>query len=407
VRHRPPVLALGAGITLLGTLRSLGRSGIRAYVASPVAGFVRRSRYVHPLPRPIRESADPVALAAALSALPFERAVLMPCTDLWAAAVAGLEGEAARRFPTSISDARVQDLLADKGRFAEALRRFDVPHPRTVAVGSAAELAAIPDRELGSSFLKPRTSQQFSTRYGVKAFRCADKETAIERYEEARRDGFDLLLQEYVPGPSACHYFVDGFVDRNGATLARFARRRLRMDPPDFGNSTCLLSVPLEDVAPAIASLDRLLGGLGFRGIFSAEFKRDPRDGVFKLLEVNARPWWYVGFAAACGVDVCRLAYLDALGLPAEPIRSYRTGVRCVFLQHDWAACRRLRREGRMGWAECARDWLRSEKPVLAWDDPLPALWNTVTVGLQHLRRRPEPAPRPASHVEEPARAGR
>jgi len=59
--------------------------------------------------------------------------------------------------------------------------------------------------------------------------------------------------------------------------------------------------------------------------VFSAEFKFDERDGLFKILEVNARPWWYVDFAARCGVDVCRMAYRDALATRSSlsrPIRS-------------------------------------------------------------------------------------
>ncbi len=86
------------------------------------------------------------------------------------------------------------------------------------------------------------------------------------------------------------------------------------MFPLDFGNSTCMVSVAADEVAPAVASVERLLAHVGYRGIFSAEFKYDERDGLFKILEVNARPWWYVEFTARCGVDVCTLAYRDALG---------------------------------------------------------------------------------------------
>jgi len=60
--------------------------------------------------------------------------------------------------------------------------------------------------------------------------------------------------------------------------------------------------------------------------VFSAEFKFDERDGLFKLLEVNARPWWYVDFADRCGVDVCGMAFRDALGEEIEPVTGYKLG---------------------------------------------------------------------------------
>ena len=86
----------------------------------------------------------------------------------------------------------------------------------------------------------------------------------------------------------------------------------------------------------------RFLAALEYRGTFSAEFKRDERDGVWKLLEVNCRQWWYVGFAASCGVNVTRMTYRDALGLPVGPVDRYRIGVRCVHPYYDWQACARL-----------------------------------------------------------------
>ena len=76
-KTKVPVLAFGSGLTLLGTLRCLGREGIPVTVASAAIGYARRSRWSHPLPKPIPESPDPMALAAALRELPFESAVLL------------------------------------------------------------------------------------------------------------------------------------------------------------------------------------------------------------------------------------------------------------------------------------------------------------------------------------------
>jgi predicted ATP-grasp superfamily ATP-dependent carboligase len=170
---------------------------------------------------------------------------------------------------------------------------------------------------------------------------------------------------------------VDGFVDRAGRLNATFARRRLRMHPPDFGNSTYMVSVARDRVADAIATIQRLVERVGYRGIFSAEFKYDDRDGLFKILEVNARPWWYVEFAARCGVDVCSMAFRDALGLRAKPAGAYRVGRACVFPYYDYGACRELSRQGQLSLWEWARSWLMAEQPVFRWSDPLPAVIET------------------------------
>jgi D-aspartate ligase len=132
--------------------------------------------------------------------------------------------------------------------------------------------------------------------------------------------------------------------------------------------------VPVEETGDASATLKTLLADIGYRGIFSAEFKRDPRDGVFNLIEVNARPWWYVEFAARCGVNVCKLAIRDALGQPVETISEYEVGRRCVYPYYDWHAARAEHSAGRLGLPGWARSWLGAYQPVFRWSDPLPAV---------------------------------
>lgn len=196
-----------------------------------------------------------------------------------------------------------------------------------------------------------------------------------------------MMLQEYIPGPPSAHYFVDGFVDRRGQVCARFARRRLRMYPLDFGNSSFHVSIALQEVKEAVESVDRLLAVLRYRGIFSAEFKFDQRDGLFKILEVNARPWWYVEFAARSGVDVCSLAYRDALGLSVDPVADYQIRRRCVHVPLDLAAYRFLRRQGQLRLWPVLRSWVRADHPVFCWSDPVPGLARFLAATGEFLRR--------------------
>ena len=44
----------------------------------------------------------------------------------------------------------------------------------------------------------------------------------------------------------------------------------------------------------------RLLAALDYAGS-QVEFKRDPRDGRYKLMEINPRLYQWHGLAAACG----------------------------------------------------------------------------------------------------------
>jgi predicted ATP-grasp superfamily ATP-dependent carboligase len=382
------VLVFGAGLTVLGVIRRLHAAGIPAYTIADEPGFERRSRWYRPAPAPPPGgSSAEVDLAAYLQALPFERAVLMPCSDAWVVRVARLAPSHTARFPASIAGAAVLERLIDKWGLAEVLQETGLPHPRTIALDSPDDLAGVPDDVLRASFLKPRDSLRFFARFGVKALHIRSREAAVTRLRELAAAGVAVQLQEYVPGPADNHYFLDGFVDRAGQVAALFARRRLRMYPPDFGNSTFQVSVPIAEAAAAADTVTRLLAHVRYRGIFSAELKRDERDGKFKLLEVNVRPWWYVEFTGRCGVDVCRLAYQDALGEPVQGVRSYAIGRRCVYPYYDYYACRALRRDGRLSLAAWATSWLTAMQPVFRWADPLPALGEVAAIVRGRVRR--------------------
>jgi predicted ATP-grasp superfamily ATP-dependent carboligase len=52
------------------------------------------------------------------------------------------------------------------------------------------------------------------------------------------------------------------------------------------------------------------------------EFKQDPRDGQYKLLDVNARAWGFHGLGQAAGVDFPYLLFADQCGQVLEPCRA-------------------------------------------------------------------------------------
>jgi predicted ATP-grasp superfamily ATP-dependent carboligase len=76
---------------------------------------------------------------------------------------------------------------------------------------------------------------------------------------------------------------------------------------------------------PGIEELaERFLNAIGYQGLVEIEFKRDPRDGQFKLLDVNTRIWGFHTLGLAAGVDFPWLQYTAAIGGPlsAHPAES-------------------------------------------------------------------------------------
>ena len=357
---------MGSGITLAAVLHILRRSGIPRFAICPETDFVRASRFYRPAPTSL-PNPKPEDLEVVLNSLELESAVLFPCSDDWLRAVAGLPQTLATRFPSSTS---CVDALTDKWRFGCLLKSLNIPHPRTELISSREQFRALPDSRFQGAILKPMSSVDFACKHGVKGYFVESRQQAIEALKTI---DLPIMLQEFIPGPPAAGYFLDGFRDRGGRITGLFARRRLRMYPAKLGNSTLIESVPIDGIRAARSSLEYLLASISYRGIFSAEFKLDLRDGEFKLIEVNARPWWYVEFAHRCGVDVCSMAYRDALGLPVDAVMEYEIGRRCAFTIND------LRASTTSGTSASSllstvQAWLASDNTLFHWNDPLPTL---------------------------------
>ncbi len=386
-----PAIVVGRGETGLGALRSLVLAGIPTYVACPEGDLVTRSRWYRPVPGAGWDGSINDGTASLLREMPLDRAVIVPGHDdaaLWLADLPA--GDLGDRFLVSSSPRASLEILQDKSLFGRYLASIAIPHPRTFSIASAADIASVPFDSLDRVFIKPADSQTFSATFGAKGIWANSRSEFETIWRRLDDHGFKLIAQEYVPGTSADHYFIDGFRDAHGELNGLFARRRRRIYPADFGNSSYCESIPLEQLGAAAGNLEALLSGLAYRGIFSAEFKRDARTGELCILEVNTRAWWYVEFAARCGVNVCAMLYQDAQGLPVSPpSRRPVSGAGCVRLDDDFKAV--VSANAGRSWWRAAWQWVRAHHHVFRWDDPRPA-WSLVRRGL---RRRMMPVSKP------------
>jgi D-aspartate ligase len=375
-----PVVVLAGGVTALGVLRAFGRAGVPVFVHPDTDEALRYSRWYRPLLNSaggrVGDSTIPslAALVEALARSGLECGFLCACTDDWNRAVAEYAEGSAPRFLSVVPPRIVLDRLQDKSQLAALLQQLEVPMPMTRLIRDSSDLAELPQSSETFYFLKPTDSQRFLNHFGTKGMRVPTALEARQRLEEIVDAGMSVVLQEYIPGSFTEHYFVDGYIDRRGRTKALFARRRLRIYPPDFGNSTAMVSVALDDVGQAIDSVQRVLQGVGYQGIFSAEFKRDARDARFKLLEINTRPWWFIDFAVRCGVDICRMAYDDAQGREVVPVMRYKIGATCIYPYYDFVAAQPLIQSGQLSRWQWMAELLPALQPVGCWDDPMPAL---------------------------------
>jgi D-aspartate ligase len=370
-----PALVLGDGNTALSAARALGRAGVNVLLAATATGFAGRSRFVRRRISGLEETAD--GILAAARAFGVEQAVLVPCSDIWCQAVVSLPAEARDRLATSLPPGNVVSALLDKAALADLLRRRNVLHPHTVVVDGPAALAVM-DGQATSWILKPRSSQRFFRLFRHKGFVVQTRSEAQWRLAECTRAGQAMIVQEYLPGPASAHVLIDGFQDRAGVARARLARRRVRKHPPDLGDSTSGIYISLDEVAEPLRRLDELLAKLRYRGMVSAEFKRDPRDGAYKLLEVNCRPFGYFESALRWGTNLCLMAYCDALGLALPAAGASPAGAPYGHVLEDARALLVQYRRRELSARGLAAGLAGATRLPAHRDDPLPAAYHVA-----------------------------
>jgi D-aspartate ligase len=361
-------VAYGCG---LGVIRDLGSAGV------PVLGLDvdpsaigLRSRFAAGLvcPDPLEDEEAFVSFLEDLAWRLPQPAVVFPTHDEFIWPLSRQAERLASGFIIPFSRWPVMERLYDKAEQMRACWRVGVDTPKTVFIDSGADLER-GAAEIGfPAIFKPTESLAFKVRFRQHVREIASREQYEGTYGQVDDCG-TLMMQEIVPGGDEELWTLGSYLDADSRPLALFTGHKLRQHPPRFGY--CRMAEGRWDQGVADAGL-RLLQELGYHGVSQVEFKRDPRDGSLRFMEINARHWMWHSLAAASGVNLSLAAYRDAIGRPFAAPRQ-RDGLRWVVAMKDFSDARREIRRGDLGLGE----WLASyhgvrRDGVLSFTDPLP-----------------------------------
>lgn len=108
-----------------------------------------------------------------------------------------------------------------------------------------------------------------------------------------------------------------------GEIKAQWIGIKLREHPLRFGTATLAESIEKTEL---LLPSQKLMQTLKFTGICEIEYLLDIRDNQYKLIEINARTWLWVGLAKACGVNYAKLAYDYVHGIEIKESKNYEIG---------------------------------------------------------------------------------
>jgi D-aspartate ligase len=384
----PPVLTLGGGIVALSVARSLGVRGIKVYAFDVEQNHARYSRLCSRIPFKGDKPEAWLEWLTSEKSRPYRGSVIIPCADeeveLLARHRAKLEADYV------IPEANDDVLLAmlDKAETYPLAQKAGIPVPETWFLDSREQVEAVKSDLPYPCALKPRYSHEFRGHVFLKKlFLINDQTELLHEFNRIHDLGIqynfrsDLVITEIIPGNEDQFQSYFTFIDENGSPLFRYTKRKLRQYPNNFGNGTYHMS----EWIPEVADLgQQLFEGIGYRGMGNAEFKRDPRDGLLKLIECNPRITNATELIRHSGFDMPLFIYNRMTGNPLPPMQEYKDGVRSIRPVRDFLAARKCCQRGEITWKEYVRSLMhRFNFEIFAWHDPLPFLM----MGLYYLRR--------------------
>jgi len=385
----PPILLLGGEANALSVARELGRAGIPVFAVGEPDAAVRHSRYCRWID--LRTAGDPETAWADFLLGPasdhLRGAVVLACSDAGLRVLTTHRPRLLRRFRLDLCDPTAQLAMLDKLTTYEHALAAGVPAPQFWRVDDREQILRLKDSLVYPLLVKPRLSHLFEAHFGRKHVLASNFDDLLRAIDASARARTDVLLMEWIPGGDdhLCSYYT--YLDEDGIPQFHFTKRIIRRYPSGMGTACYHVTDWLPDLVPLA---NRLFAHAGLRGLANVEFKLDPRDGQYKLIECNARFTASNRLVAAAGVPLATYVYNRLTGRPLPQMQPCRSGLRLWDPIRDYWSFLELRRQG--GITTLA--WLKSvlHRQTFAyfeWSDPVPAVARMFKPVRRRFRRLP------------------
>ncbi len=317
MRFRNPAVVLNPGAAGIGVIHALALGGVDIIAVGrrwpPLLGrfsTIPRLQFTYRADRGETLADALVKLAGRFDG----KAVLFPAIDTDLETIIDERARLAERYHIPAAEHLGHEIEDKNWQYDLAERTGTVATPRNVRF-LAGEFPDVRDFRF-PLIIKPTIRTHTS---GWTGFRLRILENASEVEQcltEVARDnpGRRMQIAENIPGEPDQLYTVGSYSNAAGKVLRTYTGRKITQWPYYHGVASVSESTHIpEDVVRGAAAL---LDAAKFHGISQVELKHDARDGRYKLLEINARSWFWIKLAAYSGVNLPLIQYYDLTGDP-------------------------------------------------------------------------------------------
>jgi len=380
-------VVVGGDYQGLGIVRSLGRRKVPVCIIDDEYSIARFSKYAtHVVPVPsLRDERRTVdAVLEIGNRLNLRGWVLYPTRDETVAAFARYRTILTEFFRVPTPGWETIQWVWDKRNTYRLANELGISTPRTWYPRNLEDLKQIPADPPFA--VKPAIKEHFFYATKAKAWRANSRAELKELFHRAaaRVESGEVMIQDLIPGDGRQQFAYCAFF-KGGQAIGSMVAGRRRQHPPEFGRASTFVETvalaPLEELS------ERFLRAINYYGLVELEYKLDPRDGQYRLLDVNGRTWGYHTLGFGAGVDFPYMLFADQVGESVQPCRG-RSGVRWIRLITDVPTGVQEVLKGRQKW----RTYLRSItsfdiEAVFSREDPLPGVAEVALLPYLSVRR--------------------
>ena len=229
--------------------------------------------------------------------------LLLPSNDHAVFNISNHKYELSGKYKIITDDIAVIEKIYNKRKLLGLAKSISIPIPETV----------MPFNEHPTTLdlrypvlIKGNNGLTFGKKYKTKAFLLHNERElhGLLSGELRGANPEDYFVQEVLPKGektvSVSVFAIDGVIH------TYWMGEKIREHPLQFGTATCCRSVLID---PLLDLTVHLIKHIRFTGVCEVEWLKDSRDGSFKLIEINARTWLWVGLAARGGINYPLMIY--------------------------------------------------------------------------------------------------
>lgn len=335
LKEKTPAIVLGCHKIGLGIIRALGDKGIPVvgvYYNKMDMGYV--SKFViasYYCPHPDEDENGFVKYLINLASK-WEGSLLIPSDDATLIPISKQKILLEEKYTVCATDWDITEKYVVKKYTYSLADEIGVLAPRTSVIGSL-EDAKYLAKDIGyPCLLKPTIGHRFFENFRKKMILIENDKQLENVYKKTEESGAEMMIQEFIPGDDKSGvnyncYMIDG------EAKVEATAEKLRLSPPGTGFPIVAVSKYIPNI---IEPGRKILRALGFDGFSCTEFKKDSRDGNYKLMEVNGRHNLSTPLSVKSGVNFPYMTYMHLLyGKIPEVNNNFKEGIYWIDLDRE------------------------------------------------------------------------